>query len=147
MAWLEKRGDRYRIKFRHAGRNESHPLKTGDHREAKGCLDRFEENLRLLERGRLELPAGADLATFLFSDGKLNHKPTLEKAITLAESFDHYLSGHPAGAKEPTTRYTEKIHMGHLKRLFGEETILAAIKPETLQAYAQTRSKEKSKFR
>lgn len=46
MAWLEKRGNLYRIKFRHAGRNLSHPLKTGKDDEAQGLLYRFEETLR-----------------------------------------------------------------------------------------------------
>ncbi len=38
MAWLKKRGNLYRIKFRHAGRNESHPLKTGKEDAAQGLL-------------------------------------------------------------------------------------------------------------
>ena len=95
MAWLEKRGNLYRIKFRHAGRNVSHPLKTDDDDEAQGQLYRFEENLRLFERGRLELPAGADLATFLLSDGKLNHKPVAEKPTTLGNLFADYRARHP----------------------------------------------------
>jgi integrase len=147
MAWLEKRGNKFRIKYRHAGRNESCRLKTGDHREAQVCLARFEENFRLFERGRLELPPGADLGIFLLSDGKLNHRATAAKPTTLGELIDHYLNNHPEGAKEATTRYTERIHVKHLQRHLGEATLLSDISTETLQAYVNSRSKEKSKFR
>ena len=147
MAWLEKRGKKFRIKFRHAGRNESCRLKTGDRREAQDCLARFEENFRLFERGRLDLPSGADLGVFLLSDGKLNHRPTAAKPTTLGELLDHYLTNHPDGAKEATTRYTERIHIKHLKRLLDEATLLSDIATETLQGYVDSRSKEKSKFR
>lgn len=146
MAWLEKRGKLYRIKFRHAGRNESHPLRTPDRKEAESCLARFEENLRLLERGRLDLPPDADLATFLLSDGKLNEKPLAEKPTALVELFDHYHARHPEGVKEETTRYTERIHIAHLKRILGPKTLLSTITTETLQGYVATRSKEDSKF-
>ena len=64
MPWIEKRGTKYRIKFRYSGRNLSVPLRTGDEQEAEGLLSRFEENLRLLERGRLQLPDQADLGLF-----------------------------------------------------------------------------------
>ena len=49
-----------------------------------------EENLRLVERGRLEVPAGADLAVFLVTDGKLNAKPVIDQPLTLAEVFERY---------------------------------------------------------
>ena len=147
MAWLEKRGNLYRIKFRHGGRNVSHPLRTGNSKEAESCLARFEENFRLFERGRLELPPGADLATFLLTDGKLNHRPIAEKATTLAELFDDYLTRHPEGAKEETTRCTEKIHIKHMKRILGEKTLLSAITSATLQTYVEARSRESSKVR
>src|SRR2546423_10071620 len=72
MASLEFRSNRYRLGFRFGGKKYQHPLKTSNQREAEGCLGRLEENLRLLERGRLELPPDADLADFLLSDGKVN---------------------------------------------------------------------------
>ena len=75
MPWLERRGRKFRIKFRYAGKNHSVPVMTDDEREAEGLLGRFEENLRLLARGRLELPDDTDLGLFLLSDGRLNEKP------------------------------------------------------------------------
>ena len=59
MAWLEKRAERYRINDRFGGVEQQVSLRTEDRKEADACLHRFEENLRLVERGRLEIPAGA----------------------------------------------------------------------------------------
>ena len=48
MAWLEKRGQRYRINLDYQGRHFSRSLKTGDKREAqallKGCDRSLPEN-------------------------------------------------------------------------------------------------------
>src|SRR5947209_15875056 len=63
MAWLERRGRKYRLSFRYNGQMYRHSLGTADELEAGACLARLEEGIRLLERGRLERPAaGADLA-------------------------------------------------------------------------------------
>ena len=71
MAWLEQRGEMFRIGFRFRGEKFRVNLKATEAKEANGCLARLEENLRLVERGRLDVPPGADLGLFLISDGKL----------------------------------------------------------------------------
>src|SRR5436190_22802609 len=96
MAWLERKGTKYRIRFRFGGRKHLVVLKTTKERDANGCLARFEENLRLPERGRLLIPDDADVGLFLLSDGKLNQRPTderLAESITLAELFAQYRAG------------------------------------------------------
>jgi hypothetical protein len=75
MASLEQRGRRYRLAFRLGGQKYQVALKTEDRREAEACLGRVEENLRLVERGRLTIPDGADVGLFLVSDGKLDQRP------------------------------------------------------------------------
>jgi integrase len=145
MAWLEKRAGVYRLSFRHDGRIIGRALKTSDRREAQGCLARFEENLRLLERGRLEVPDDADLIAFLMSDGKLNGKPVIEKPLTLKELFDRYSESLPIGAKEKNTSYTEGIHRKHLLRILGERTIARTLTTTELQDYVNRRSKEKGR--
>src|SRR5207244_12872408 len=122
MAWLERKGTLFRIRFRFGGRKLIVPLRTEKEREANSCLARFEENLRLAERGRLVIPDDADVGLFLLSDGKLNQRPTderLTESITLAELFAQYRANSPNGAKEEITRYTERIHIAHLERLIG----------------------------
>ena len=89
-------------------------LKLG---EAQARLLRLEENLRLIEAGRLELPEGADVATFLLSDGKLNGRPVVPATVVLCQLFDRYCESLPDGAMEASSLYTTKIHIKHLRYL------------------------------
>src|SRR5262249_9323907 len=87
MASLELRSERYRIVFYYGGAKFQQTLKTSDPGEAEGCRARLEENLRLLERGRLQLPPDADLPTFLLSDGKVAAKPPVATAVLTLEDL------------------------------------------------------------
>ena len=91
MAWLEEHptSGHFKICFRWGGRKLKKTVKTESRREAEGVLARFEENIDLLERGRIELPSGADIGTFLLSDGKLASMPSPTpppKPLTLGET-------------------------------------------------------------
>lgn len=145
MAWLEKRGERFRIKFRYGGRNYQHGLKTENQREAEGILGRLEENLILLERGKLEPPADGNLPLFLLTDGKINEKPKIEPSVPLKDFFRRYRDTFTEGAKESSTRYTETIHMKHLERIIGPRTGVRSITSETLQRYIDERGAEKNR--
>src|ERR1017187_2259404 len=91
MASLEFRSNAYRIVFRFRGKKFQCPLKTEDRKEAEGCQARLNENLRLLERGRLVLSPEAGLPTFLLSDGRVCAKPGLPDApLTLEELAKQY---------------------------------------------------------
>jgi len=72
MAWLEEHptSGHFKVCFRWGGRKLKKTVKTASRRQAEGVLARFEESLDLLERGRIELPAGAAVGTFLMSDGR-----------------------------------------------------------------------------
>lgn len=147
MPWLERRGRKFRIKFRYAGKNHSVPVKTDDEREAEGLLGRFEENLRLLERGRLELPDDADLGLFLLSDGRLNEKPRPKAYLSLGAVFDLYEKTLTVGAKEANTRKSEGIHLGHLRRLLGASTPTTRVTTQAVQQYVDSRAAEKYRGR
>src|SRR5262245_1940648 len=103
MAWLELRGDTYRINFWHGGRHYSRSLKTGDETKAAATKLRVEENLSDLERGRLKVPSDADLIAFLMSDGVLTQRPQVPPppaSLMLAELRDKYITTHSNGAME-----------------------------------------------
>ena len=55
------------------------------YQDAEACLVRLEENLRLVERGRITIPDGADLGLFLLSDGKLEKPVEVVRSTRLAE--------------------------------------------------------------
>jgi integrase len=142
MAWLERRGERYRVVFRFRNQKFHPNLKACDPKEADACLARLEENLRLVERGRLAVPAGADLGLFLLSDGKLEKPVELVQTVRLAEMFATYRTQFTAGAKEVITRRIEDIHMRHLARIIGGDTPVAEITAGTVQGFVDTRSRE-----
>ncbi len=72
MAWLELAPSGvYKVAFRFDGRKLKRSLETDNPQLAERSLLRVEENLRLVEQGRLDVPAGVDPAEFLLYDGKL----------------------------------------------------------------------------
>src|SRR5262245_52897707 len=142
MAWLERRRRHFRIVFRFRGERYNVNLKATAQKEANACLARLEENLRLVERGRLEVPAGADFGLFLLSDGKLEQPVQLVRAVTLAEMFADYQTNFTAGAKEVITRNMEDIHMKHVARILGGDTPVTAVTAGTVQQFVDVRGRE-----
>src|SRR5262245_45136600 len=132
MASLEQRGSRFRIIFRLGGRKHHVSVRTTHRKDAEACLARLEENLRLVERGRMAIPDGADVGLFLLSDGKLEKPVEVVRNIRLEELFRTYQTQFTAGAKEAITREMEDIHMKHLARIIGRETPLVAVTAGTI---------------
>ena len=73
MASIEERSGSLHVVFQFGGRKFSRSLKTSVRREAEGVVALLHESM--VDRGRLIIPTGADVATFLSSDGMLN-EPT-----------------------------------------------------------------------
>jgi integrase len=140
MASLEERSGRFRLIFRHGSRKFQHALETRDRREAEACLARLEENVRLLERGRLVPPPGADLPVFLLSDGKLASRPEVGPVLTLADLFDRYRSTQQ-GALEDSTLATIGTHMGHLTATLGAKFPVQGLSPADLQQHVERRAR------
>jgi integrase len=146
MAWIEKRGSVFRLRFRFGGAKHLVALDTADEREANNCLSRFEEHLRLIRRGVIPAPPdGADVGVFILSGGKLTGKVGSEpeaKPKTVTDLFVEYRAGVAAGDKEETTRLTEKVHLKHLERLLDGRTRVAAVNVQVLQKYVDDRVAE-----
>jgi integrase len=144
MASLELRSERYRIVFRYGGQKFQHSLKTTDPKEANGCLARLEENLRLLERGRLQLPPDADLPTFLLSDGKVAAKPqVVTTVLTLDALCQRYVEVHSNGAMERNSLDTVEMHLRHFRRTLGDDFVVSRLRQDDLQSHLTRRSKQK----
>ena len=92
MAWLEQHPNAgtYQIVFRFGDLKFKRSRKTSDARDAAARVSRLEENIRLVESGRLELPANADPAAFLLSDGKLAGKPKVAERLQLGYLMERY---------------------------------------------------------
>jgi hypothetical protein len=144
MAGLEVRNGRYNIIVRFGGKRFVRSLRTDDEDEALGRKLRVEENIRLIESGRLQIPDGADVITFLLSDGKLSHKPLAKATLTLAQFFDQFFNAIPEGNLEVSTLDGMKLHAKHLKRLLGNRYQVQKLSLEDLQKYVSKRAKEKT---
>jgi len=143
MASLEKRPHGYRVVFMFRGEKFARSLQTKDPKQAKATLARMEDTLRRIDLGTLLVPDGADIATFLLSDGNLAAKPRNEEPVTLTQIFDDYFANLPAGANEKTTIDGMLLHQRHLERLLGAEYHVQRLTVSDLQTFIEKRSKEK----
>lgn len=143
MAWLQQDPSRnYHVSFRFGGKKFKRSLHTRKRNEADSQAGRIEDNIRLVERGILTIPAGADIPTFLLTDGKLTEKPQVEDPVTLDQMFDAYFAAIPAGNLEDTTISSMKIHKRHLVRHLGADLPVQRIDLDTLQGYVAKRQAE-----
>ena len=145
MASLEVRKGIYRIAFRFGGRQFKRTLKTDKERAAIAALARVDDNLRRLELGQVVLPPGADITTFILSDGRVEKRSVL-KAIgfsTLGALLDEFLRTLPAGSFEATTEHCLRIHIRHFRRVFGERFSVGSMDLDAVQKYVDARSAAK----
>jgi integrase len=133
----------FHVHFRFSGKQFHKSLKTKDEKTAAAMRGRIDLTLRDLELGRLALSPGADFWQFLQSDGKLDAKPRVEKAMTLEALFKWYFDNQTLGAKEAKTLETERLHSRHFLRLLGKTKALSAIRGQDVQeAYINQRAGE-----
>jgi SOS response associated peptidase (SRAP) len=112
--------ENYLVRFRYNGRSYKRSLHTRSEREARAVLGRIEETIHLIERGRIEMPANADPAAFILSDGKRMGEKQNGEALTLKRLFETYEAELPVGAKEESTLEGERRHFKRLlKHLRG----------------------------
>ena len=144
MAGLEVRNGRYNLILRYGGKRFIRSLKTTNEDEALSKKLRVEENIRLVESGRLTIPDGADFVTFLLSDGRLNRKPLAKASLTIPMLFSGFWDALPAESLEPSTIDLMKIHQRHLERHLGKRLVPQNLAQTDLQTYVVKRSKEKT---
>lgn len=145
MAFLEfdQRSQRYRVRFRFAGREFKRSLGTADRRLASAAAARVDETLYLISCGRLTVPNDADPAAFILSDGRRNAPASERRPLTLGELFEAFQKQRVPGVKEASTIKTEELHMRHLQRVLKKSNFVQAIKTPDLQAYVIRRLDEK----
>lgn len=145
MACIEfdKASDRYRIRFRYGGKPFKRSLKTSEEREALSILGRVEETIRLMERGRLDLPPDADPGVFILSDGKLNRKATTEQGRTVRNLVTLYQKSLPKDSKAPTTLKTEDTHVSHLLKHLRASKLAQTVTAADMQTYIERRLRDK----
>lgn len=141
MPWIElDPSGFYHVAFRFQGRRFRRSLKTRNRREAELLSARVEENIALVQRGRLRLHPNADPAQFLMADGVITAKQArATQFVTLAELTAAYFAAVGDDVLETSTLQGMRIHVNHLKRLLGAKTQLAPLSVEDLQRYIDKR--------
>ena len=147
MAWLEQHptSGRFKICFRWSGQQFKKTIKSTNRSDADAIMRRLEENIGLVERGRLALPDGADIAVFLLSDGKLINTPSSDlatRALTLGELRDQYVAAHSSGAMEDNSLATVRMHLKHVAKTLGVNFPMENLALEYLQKHIERRSKK-----
>jgi integrase len=145
MAGLEERGGRYNIILHFGGKRFVRSLKTTDQDEALSRKLRVEENVRLVASGRLQIPDGADVATFLLSDGKLTEKPVAKTSLSLSQLFTNFFDTLPEGSLEQSTIDVMQIHRRHLERIIGKRFCVQKLSHNDLQEFVRKRSRDKTR--
>jgi hypothetical protein len=141
MAWLEQHptSGRFKICFRFGGRQLKKTVKVTQRQQVEAILLRLEENVSLVERGRLQAPARADIASFLLTDGHLTQPIKAEappKPFTLGELRDLYVAAHSQGAMEANSLQTATMHLGHFVTSLGAAFAIKELTLDDLQHVA-----------
>jgi hypothetical protein len=144
MPWLEQRPNgQDHVSFRFRGRKLKKSLRTKDVRTAEARLHQLEENIRLLEKGRIELPDDADIVEFLLSDGKLDGKRRANHNLrTLRQFAEAFMDSIPEGSLKVSTLKGMRIHLDHLYRGIGRSFLLPSLTLGDLQKYVDCRSQD-----
>ncbi len=146
MSTLENRSGKYRVIFYVGGQRFSRSLKTRIEREAIASIARLDDNLRRVEMGLLTPPAGADLASFLLSDGRIEKRLEIPAIRTMHALFENYFHSIPTGAIEASTENGMKIHVKHLERILGRSADIHILESVDLQRYIERRSHAKGLY-
>ena len=145
MANLGKKGDVFVARFRFEGKEYKKSLKTTRKADAEAAMHAVERGIHGLATGMLQLPAGVDPGDFILSGGTLREASRRrQKAPTLAALIVEYLAGQ--GHKAASTVYTERVHLGNLKKHLAEKADAPAdrIAHRDLEAFIQLRLKQRS---
>lgn len=151
MANLERdKSGNYLVYFRFAGRQFRRALGTKDQGIAEHGVAKVEETLMRLKRGWLEVPEGVEPGTFVVSGGTAEAERLAEAVVapfTIEQLFNRYEADLPEGAKQASTRLTERIHRAHVTRILGAESPVESVTLAVAQKYVAKRSIETDKRR
>ena len=148
MAWLEQQPNGiFHVAFRYDGQKFKKTLRTRCNQTAAARLHRVDENIRLVESGRLTIPENGDVAAFLLSDGELGGAAAAaespkRKLRTIRELSEAFMNAIPSGALEESTLTGMRTHLKHLLRVFGVSFRFVSMELQDLQRYVDSRSRQ-----
>ena len=141
---LDKRTDCWTVRFYWNGKQVQRSCATKRRAEANRTLAAVEDTIHLVKTGRLQMPLGVDPFDWIVSGGKLQSTPERNgdpKDKRFGKVCDAYLEDQQQ--KQDTTIATERIHIGHLKKILKAATPIEAICLDALKKYRRRRAGEK----
>lgn len=154
MASLENRNGNYRAVFRFAGKKYARALGTDNEAEAARLIANLEQTIRDVNNGRMTIPDGGDVVTFLLSDGRLSEPVLIAdqsdgtesiKQLTLSELFTLFFDALPEDSLEPSTISQMQTHQRNLIGGIGANFKVDEIDLNALDAYARKRRRAKGR--
>jgi integrase len=143
MAWHECVNGNYVLCYRIGKKKFRRTLKTTSKEDADDEVQQFEINLRRVERGYLTIPKGADLVSFLLSNGHVGEPVAVREPVILKALFDRYFAALPVGSLEASTIRTMTVHRGSLEDHFKKSKLVESIDLVELQEYIDKRSRDR----
>ena len=135
------------LMFRWNGRQYRRSCRTRDRTAARDVEARVGETIRLLKLGRLDVPAGAEPATWILTDGKHDKRRSAQNPdeSRFGQVCENYVDDQIGKAE--STRKTEQVHIRHLTDVLGERTPIETIDFDEIQRYAKVRDRDKCRGR
>jgi integrase len=149
MAFVQKRGNRYRVVFQFGGKKYRKSLKSDNAAVAEAVVGGVKRTLLMLEQGLLHIPEGADVLAFVLSGGKDVKMPhangDVDGVATLEDLKTQYIDAVSIGAMEENSLYTVKMHLRHFINSLGPNFRLQDLKLNHLQQHVTARAKGKGR--
>ncbi|MCA9193502.1 MAG: tyrosine-type recombinase/integrase, partial [Planctomycetales bacterium] len=142
MAGIEQRSGRFNVIFRFGGKRFVRSLKTSDEGQAIRRRDEIQETIDLVERGKLQIPLGAEVVTFLMSGGSIASIPKPQPVYLLSQVIERFFDHLMPESLEVSTVNLMQLHCRHVQRILGNTFKMSEMAKSTLEDYARKRSTE-----
>ena len=119
MAALQERNGRFRVIFRHQGRQRSVNLGKVSRQEAEAKAGAIDLLLLRLKQRLIALPDGVTVEHFAMSEGRPQpprpaSKEPADGPVGFSKFCAEYLEARSAGSMEANSLSTAKMHLRHL---------------------------------
>ena len=142
MAGIAKKGDAFYCSFRHGGKRHYFTVGRVTEAQARAKATEVDETLSLIDRGRLEVPAGVAIEEFVAGGGKAPAVSARQETLAARQLFDDYLATHANGTVEENSLATLRQHLARMTESVGERFRVQGLTLQDLQAHVERRRKK-----
>ncbi len=133
------------VGFRYDGREFQRSCRTDRKPIARRVQTAVEETIDLLQTGRLVVPEGVEIGSWILSGGKATKPRKKPGELRLGVICEAYKADQTQKAE--SSQGEERIHIKHLTRILRSNIRLNSVDLATLKSYAMKRSQERFRGR